>query len=188
MGVAVLGIAILALIAVILFVPLNGRSPTVSPGASTVTVGGSPLVGKPAPAVTLKDLDGKPVTLAEYAGRPVLLNIWASWCGPCKAEFPMMVGAYGEYRDQGLEILGIVHDDTAVNARAFAQQEGATWPMLLDADDTVWRDYIGIGVPQTYFIDAEGFVRAFSLGPFSDAGLAAGLATILPAHAVQTGS
>jgi len=90
------------------------------------------------------------------------------------------VGAYGEYRDRGLEILGIVHRDTGDNARAFAQQQGATWPMLLDTNDAVWRDYIGVGVPQSYFIDADGLVRAFSIGPLSDAGLQAGLDTILP--------
>jgi cytochrome c biogenesis protein CcmG/thiol:disulfide interchange protein DsbE len=172
---------VLAVIVVALFVPLNGRSPASSPGASgTTTVGGSPLLDKPAPAIALRDLDGKAVTLADYAGRPVLVNIWASWCIPCRAEFPKLVGAYGEYRDQGLEILGIVHDDNADNARAFAQGQGATWPMLLDVDDVVWHDYVGLGVPQSYFIDAAGVVRAFSIGPFSDAGLQAGLDKILP--------
>ncbi len=122
-------------------------------------VGGSPLLGKPAPAIALRDLDGNPVTLADYAGRPVIVNIWASWCIPCRAEFPMLVGAYGEYRDRGLEVLGIVHDDAAANARAFAQQQGATWPMLVDTDRVVWHDYIGVGVPQSYFIDAQGIVR-----------------------------
>ncbi len=143
---------------VVLFVPLNGAAPAASPGASAATaVGGSPLLDKPAPAIALQDLDGNRVTLADYIGRPVVVNIWASWCIPCRDEFPRLVGAYGEYRDQGLEILGIVHDDTAPNARAFAQQQGATWPMLLDADRPVWRDYIGIGVPQSYFIDAAGY-------------------------------
>lgn len=172
---------ILVAAAVVLFVPLNGRAPTGSPGASATTiVGGSPLLDKPAPAIALQDLDGQPVTLAQYAGRPVLLNIWATWCIPCRAEFPRLVGAYGEYRDRGLEILGIVHRDTGGNARTFAQQQGATWPMLLDTNDAVWRDYIGVGVPQSYFIDADGVVRAFSIGPLSDAGLQAGLAKILP--------
>ena len=116
------------------------------------------------------------MTLAQLAGRPVIVNIWASWCIPCRDEFPKLVGAYGEYRDAGLEVLGIVHDDATDTARAFAQEQGATWPMLMDVDDVVWRDYIGLGVPQTYFIDADGVVRALTFGPFSAAGLAAGLA------------
>ena len=169
--------------------PLNGRAPTASPGASgPVVVGGSPLLGKPAPAIALRDLDGNPVTLADYAGRPVIVNIWASWCIPCRAEFPMLVGAYGEYRDRGLEVLGIVHDDAAANARAFAQQQGATWPMLLDTDRVVWHDYIGVGVPQSYFIDAQGIVRDFSIGPFSESGLQAGLDKILPPAPSPRGS
>ena len=145
-------------------------------------IGGSPLLNKPAPPIDLLDLDGKRVTLADYAGRPVIVNIWASWCIPCREEFPMLIGAYGEHRDQGLEVLGIVHDDTAAGAGAFAQEQGATWPMLMDVDDAVWRDYIGLGVPQSYFIDADGIVRAFTIGPFSEAGLRDGLAAILPAE------
>jgi len=181
LGMLALAVVLLGLVVVALFVPLNGTRPSASPGASGPTdIGGSPLLGKLAPAIALQDLDGHPVTLAQFAGRPVLLNIWASWCIPCRAEFPKLVGAYGEYHDQGLAILGIVHNDNADNARAFAQQQGATWPMLLDSDEVVWHDYIGLGVPQSYFIDAGGVVRAFSIGPFSDAGLQAGLDTILP--------
>ncbi len=162
-----------------LFVPLPG-TPGRSPGTSGAIVGGSPLLDQPAPAIALDDLDGRRVALADFLGRPVVVNIWASWCVPCRAEFPRLIGAYGAYRDRGLEILGIVHDDDASSARRFADQQGATWPMLLDVDDTVWHDYIGVGVPQSYFIDTQGIVRAFSLGPFSDAGLQAGLDTILP--------
>lgn len=185
----VVGVGTLVLIGVVLFVPFGGPSPKASPGASgPVVVGGSPLVGKPAPAIALRDLDGNEVALADYAGRPVIINIWASWCIPCRDEFPMLVGAYGEYRDRGLEVLGIVHQDTETNARAFAQQQGATWPMLMDTDDAVFRDYIGLGVPQSYFVDPEGIVRAFSIGPFSAAGLRDGIAAILPAQAGQTGS
>ncbi len=179
----------MVVLAVVLFVPLNGSPPRASPGASgTTTVGGSPLLDKPAPAIALKDLEGNDVTLADFAGRPVLLNIWASWCVPCRAEFPMLIGAYGEYRDQGLAMLGIVHDDSAANARTFAQQQGATWPMLMDTDRAVWRDYLGLGVPQSYFIDEQGIVRAFSIGPFSDAGLQAGLDRILPVASSPPGS
>ena len=169
------------LIVVALFVPLGGTAPVASPGGSgPVVIGGSPLLDKPAPAIDLFDLDGNRVTLAQLAGRPVIVNIWASWCIPCRDEFPKLVGAYGEYRDAGLEVLGIVHDDATDSARAFAQEQGATWPMLMDVDDVVWRDYIGLGVPQTYFIDADGVVRALTFGPFSAAGLAAGLAKIVP--------
>src|SRR4029079_2922601 len=81
------------------------------------------------------------------------------------------------------EILGIVHNDSADSARAFATNYGATWPLLDDADDVAWEDYLGIGVPQSYFIDRDGIIQAFSLGPFTATGLTAQLATILPPDA-----
>jgi cytochrome c biogenesis protein CcmG/thiol:disulfide interchange protein DsbE len=97
-----------------------------------------------------------------------------------------MVDAYARHQRDGLEILGIVHDDSLEGARAFATSYGATWPLLDDAQDVAWEDYLGIGVPQSYFIDRDGVVQAFSLGPFTVEGLAAQLATILPPGAAPT--
>ena len=96
-------------------------------------MGGHPLVGQSAPEIDLATLDGERVTLSELRGRPVLVNFWATWCIPCRDEFPLMASAYEEYAADGLEILGIVHDDTADGARAFATDMGATWPILMDA-------------------------------------------------------
>ncbi|MBX3029685.1 MAG: TlpA family protein disulfide reductase [Chloroflexi bacterium] len=182
---------ILAVVAILLVVPL-GSTPggTPPPGASAepsgVTVGGSPLMGKPAPAFTLTDLDGTVVSLADFRGTPLIVNFWASWCVPCREEFPMLVGAYGEHRGE-LAVVGIIRRDGAESARAFAASEGATWPMLMDPDEAAWRDYLGVGVPQTYFIDADGVVRWVNIGPFNASGLAFGLSRILPATPGATG-
>lgn len=165
---------------VLLTVPL-GSAPGGSPAPSSVVVGGSPLLGKPVPDLVLQDLDGATVRVADLRGHPLVLNIWASWCVPCRDEFPLLVGAYGEHRDEGLEVLGIVRRDSPASARAFATQQGATWPMLLDPDETAWRALIGVGVPQTYFVDADGIVRWVNIGPFSVPGLEYGLSRILPA-------
>jgi cytochrome c biogenesis protein CcmG/thiol:disulfide interchange protein DsbE len=170
----VLGVAVVLVIVVAAFVPLGRTEP------ERVVVGGSPLYGKPAPPIDLPTIDGQRVRLSDLAGRPVLVNFWASWCIPCRDEFPQLVDAYARHRADGLEILGIVHDDSLDGARAFAAGYGATWPLLDDAQDAAWEDYLGIGVPQSYFIDRDGVVRAFSLGPFTADGLAAQLATILP--------
>ncbi len=152
-------------LAVALRVDLGVRSPSASPGPSIAIVAGSPLLNGPAPDFTLPDLDGQPVSLSDYRGRPVLLNFWASWCEPCKIEFPLFQAARQQHAADGLEILGIVHDDSAQAAAAFVEEEGSQWPALLDADDAVWTAYAGLGLPTTFFIDRAGIVRAISFGP-----------------------
>lgn len=173
-----IGIAVLAIVALTLlfFVPLGGGGD----GIDSEVVTGHPLYGQPAPEIELVTLDGEPVTLSALRGRPVLINFWATWCVPCREEFPLLVAAYAEHADDGLEILGIIHDDSADGAREFAADQGARWPMLPDADDVAWDDYRGLLMPTSFFIDAGGVVRAFSLGAFTPDGLAAQLATILP--------
>jgi cytochrome c biogenesis protein CcmG/thiol:disulfide interchange protein DsbE len=182
LGAGVALLAIIVVVAVVLSAPL-ARSPGDGPLPSEVLVGGSPLLGKPLPDIALRDLDGAPVRLADFRGHPLIVNIWGSWCIPCRAEFPQLVGANGEYRDEGLQMVGIVRKDSAESARAFAAQQGATWPMLLDTDEVAWRALIGVGVPQTYFVDADGIVRWVNIGPFSPPGLAYGLSRILPSTA-----
>ena len=164
--IAIVAIAAIALF--ILFVPLGN------------TDRGHPLLNKPAPDIDLLTLDGERVALSDLRGQPVLINFWATWCPPCREEFPLMVDAYAEHADAGLEILGILHYDTADGARQFAAEMGADWPILEDPESIAYADYIVPGLPTSYFVDSEGIVRAFSLGGFTEAGLASQLETILP--------
>ncbi len=176
----VLGVAAVGVLAVwLLGMPLATR-PTGSPSASSVVVGGSPLLGRPLPDLVLKDLDGGTVRTADLRGRPLIVNLWASWCVPCREEFPLLVGANGAYRDEDLAVVGIIHRDDPESARRFATAQGATWPMLLDPDESAYRALVGIGLPQTYFVDAEGIVRWVNIGPFSADGLDYGISRILP--------
>jgi len=156
---------VIGAVALAIGVDLGARSPAANPGTSVVVVGGSPLLDRPAPDFTLDNLAGEPVSLSDYRGRPVLLNFWASWCEPCKVEFPLFQAARQQHADAGLEILGIVHHDSAEAAAAFVEKEGSEWPALMDADDAVWTAYAGLGLPTTFFIDREGIVRAISFGP-----------------------
>jgi cytochrome c biogenesis protein CcmG/thiol:disulfide interchange protein DsbE len=155
------------------------------PPSSTLVVGGSPLLGRPAPPIDLVDLDGRRIQLSDYRGDPVIVNFWASWCIPCRDEFPLFVQALAEHQKDGLQILGITHEDTPSDARAFAQRMGGTWPMLPDPANVAWTAYLGAGVPTTYFVDADGIVQDFSLGAVTRSGLATQLARIMPAGAAS---
>ena len=134
------------------------------PSPSVVIVGGSPLLDQPAPEFSLATANGETVTLSSLRGRPVIVNFWASWCIPCREEFPLLVSAYERYSPAGLEIVGIVHDDGPQAAAEFARSYGATWPLLLDPDDVAWQAYRGSLVPITYYIDRTGIIRAVSFG------------------------
>src|SRR5262245_57852988 len=168
----------IGLVAVAVFavtVPLGG-----SPGPSQIVIRGSPLLNQPAPPIDLVALDGERVQLADYRGRPVIVNFWASSCLPCRDEFPLFVEARTAHAGQGLEILGVIHDDANESAQAFAAEMGGIWPMLQDPSDVAWNAWLGVGLPTTYYIDPEGVVRDFSLGPVTRSGLAIQLARILP--------
>lgn len=147
-------------------------------GSSVVCVT-SPMLGKPAPDFTLTTTDGQTVKLSDYRGRPLIVNFWASWCIPCRAEFPQFEQARAANAAAGLEVLGIVHEDGADSATAFAAAEGAQWPLLMDPDNTAYNAFRAAGVPSTYFIDRDGIVRATSLGPVTDTSLPEQLKTIL---------
>jgi len=152
--------------------------PSGSPGVTVV--GGPPLVGKPAPAIELQDDRGRTVRLSDYAGRPVIVNFWASWCTPCRGEFPLLRDARAAHTEDGLEILGVVYKDSASSARSFMSQEGAGWPMLLDPDGHVAAAYGVLGIPQSFWIDGSGIVRQVSFGPPPSGSLDDLLASILP--------
>ncbi|MBJ6763901.1 redoxin domain-containing protein [Myxococcaceae bacterium JPH2] len=123
------------------------------------------LKGKPAPAFTLRALDtGERVSLEELKGRPVVLNFWASWCGPCQQEHPVLEWGAREYGSQAV-FLGVVFEDTEDNAREFLSRMGASFPQLVDPRSRMAVDYGVAGVPETYFIDPNGIIHGKHVGP-----------------------
>lgn len=181
-GTVTMSLLALVLVALNLGLGAAPAAPTDSPGAiaTTFVVGGGPLQGKPAPAIALLDESGHPVSLGDYRGRPVIVNFWASWCGPCKEEFPLLAAARVRYAAQGLEVLGIVYNDSASGAAAFMAAEGATWPMLLDPGKAAATAYGVLLVPESFYIDTTGVVRTLSYGPPPASGIDALIGQILP--------
>ena len=102
--------------------------------------------------------------LAELKGHPVVLNFWASWCGPCRKEHPVLEWGAREFGSQAV-FMGIVFEDTEDNARTFLQEMGASFPQLIDPKSRISVDYGVSGVPETYFIDANGIIMGKHVGP-----------------------
>jgi peroxiredoxin len=127
--------------------------------------------GKPAPAFELKSLDGKTVRLADYRGKAVLLNFWATWCQPCKIEMPWFVELQNKYGSEGLQVVGIAMDDASEQDIAkFAKDMGVNYPVLI-GKESVGDAYGGVQfLPTTYFLDRDGKVvdRVFGLKSRSD--------------------
>ena len=115
---------------------------------------------------TMKDVDGNNVSLATYKGKVVLLNFWATWCGPCKAEIPGFVKLQEKYRDKGLVIVGYSVDDTAEKAKAYAAQYKMNYPILLGEGREDLQDAYGPiwGLPSTFIISKDGKVCRKHIG------------------------
>ena len=118
-----------------------------------------PMVGGPAPEFTLKDLKGHPVSLADYRGKVVLLNFWATWCEPCKKEMPEMQAAYEKFKDRGFVVLSVNFGEDSDPAGAFAHHGLLTFPILLDPKVSVAARYGVVSLPVSFFIDSEGIIQ-----------------------------
>jgi thiol-disulfide isomerase/thioredoxin len=123
------------------------------------------LRGKTAPSFTLVTLEGKKISLADYRGRPVLVNFWATWCAPCKLEMPWFEEFRAKYQGQGFEVLGIAEDDAGKDEIAKAAKKlGATYPILL-TDGKIANAYGGIDyLPMSFYIDGKGIVQEQTAG------------------------
>ena len=136
----------------------------------TKDTGGEPesskLHGKQAPAFTLVDLTGKKVSLSDFKGKPVVVNFWATWCGPCKLEMPWLEEFANKYKGQGLVVLGIdgEQDVPKDDVSKVATKLGVTYPILL-SDNKVLPAYGGVDYfPETFYIDRNGLVIEESAG------------------------
>ena len=144
------------------------RTPTPIAGASAPP---SPQIGFAAPDFTLDTLDGETIKLSELRGQPVLINLWASWCPPCRAEMPALDAVYRKYREAGFVVLAVnaTYQDSEADARAFAQNLGLTFPILLDRDGATSQRYRLQALPTSYFVGRDGIIRDIVIGgPMSE--------------------
>jgi len=127
---------------------------------------GSNLRGKNAPAFTLTDVTGNKVSLADFKGHPVVVNFWATWCGPCKLEMPWFQEFSAKYKEQGLEVLGLSQDDGASrqDVADAAKKIGVTYPILMP-DEAVAKKYGGVDyLPETFYVDRAGKIVEVTAG------------------------
>ena len=135
-----------------------------SPAASADTTP-APLPDRPAPDFTLMSLDGTQVTLSKLKGQVELINIWATWCPPCRAEMPAIETVYEQYRDQGFTVLAVNLQEDPRSVAKFMQQYKLAFPALLDLDGQVSRAYQAYSLPSSFFVDRKGIIRQVYRGP-----------------------
>jgi cytochrome c biogenesis protein CcmG, thiol:disulfide interchange protein DsbE len=178
--VALLAGAVVVAVAVIVsaFVLAAGDADESDVGTGAATRGVAD-VGDEAPDFTLPTLEGGDVTLSEFRGQPVVVNFWASWCHPCREEFPLLAGALDEYRRDDLVVVGVTYQDIESDSRRFVDEMGAEWPQAVDESGGVARSYGVRAIPLTFFIDANGRVADRVIGFSTKEALDASLAKIL---------
>jgi peroxiredoxin len=142
----------------------------------------APQPGYRAPDFSLPALGEETLTLSQLRGQAVVLNFWATWCPPCRAEMPAFQRLYARYADRGLTVIAInaAFSDTPEAVADFRQHYGLTFPILLDASGEVNRSYRITALPTTFFIDPQGMIREVVVGgPMSEAAIEARVRTLL---------
>jgi cytochrome c biogenesis protein CcmG, thiol:disulfide interchange protein DsbE len=135
----------------------------------------APGVGAAASSFELKSLDGRAIGLADFRGRPLLINFFASWCDPCREEMPLINELAARAGKDGYAVLGIAVEDTRAAIMQYAQEARLVFPIALDFNSRVKRAYRIFGPPATFFIDAQGTIRDVVTGPITAERARAGL-------------
>lgn len=150
-------------------------------GPAPLALPEAPQKGFLAPDFTLESREVQLVRLSDLRGKPVILNFWASWCPPCRAEMPALQSLYETYQEDFVLLgINVTSQDTPARAEAFPREYGLTFPILFDRDGMVARRYAVTSLPTTFFIDAHGVIREVVVGgPLTEASLRARLKTLL---------
>jgi len=154
-----------------------------APGETTEAQPTEP-VDYSAPDFTMLDMDGNEVTLASFLGKPIVLNFWASWCGPCKSEMPELQKFYEQYGEE-IQFLLVSVDDSVDTAKAFIADNGYTFPVFFDTTSMGAYTYGASSIPLTYFIDSDGNLAAYYMGAMSESILQQGVDMIYTPEVTQ---
>lgn len=140
---------------------------TSAPAPAQTTLDPAPLPDHPAPDFALTALDGSTIRLSDLSGKVALINIWATWCPPCRAEMPAIQATYDAYRNEGFTVVAINVEEQPETVAAFMREYGLTFTAALDGDGQVSRTYQANTLPSSFFIDRRGVIRAAYRGPMS---------------------
>ena len=124
----------------------------------------APAVGGAPPDFKAVTYDGKPISLSDYAGKPIWLTFGASWCPDCRSEAPDVEAAYQKYKAQGLQVVAVFISEGASDIAGYAQRAGLTFPIAVDESTAIASAYRNLGIPTHYFIGADGRIREIRIG------------------------
>lgn len=144
---------------------------TLLAGCEANGAGGGVAIGEPVPAYAAPTLEGDSLALADLQGSPVLLNLWATWCGPCREEMPDLQALHEDYRAAGLRVVGVSIDQASAGGavRTFLDEHAITFTVLHDPQGRITRMFRTVGVPETFLIGADGRLVARWIGPIDPA-------------------
>lgn len=136
--------------------------------ATETFASGPALVGDPAPDFSLQTLDGETLKLSDMKGTAVVLNFWASWCGPCKDEMPALQSVARKYENQGVKVLAVNQQESPEVARQYLRENNLDFLVLLDSRGRLSETYRVRGIPATFFIDKNGVLQYLSAGSLNE--------------------
>jgi peroxiredoxin len=181
-GICVIGIACLVVVVVAGagLSSLAGGGTGSGAGSAPVMIAGSRIeIGASAPEFTLQSVDGGTHALSDYRGQIVFLNFWTTWCPSCEGEMPTIESIYEAYRDEGFIVLAINAGESSRSIRSFQQEEGLTFPLLIDPGESVTGNYEIRALPTSLLVDQEGVISRIYTGPITHGQLAEDLEGLL---------